>query len=122
MRWGFLALSVILLFKPVIPWVEYLLNQEYIAANLCINAEIADMECQGSCYLKSNLESEFDQSQDPKANPSKLTWEITPFTTDIAAVYKMSAVVLERLTFLGGMAESLYHFEPQQLLFRPPAN
>lgn len=120
MRWGFIALSVMLLFKPVIPWMEYLLNQEYIAANLCVNAEKADMECQGSCYLKSNLESEFDPSQDSKTNQVKLTWEITPFTADTRVAIKICPQVSERITFVGGMAEFLYCFEPLKLLFRPP--
>jgi hypothetical protein len=122
MRWGFIALSVILLFKPVITCMEYLLNQEFIAANLCINAEKTDMDCQGSCYLKNNLETEFDQGRGPKSNPTKLTWEITPFTADTKAAFKMSPIIMERSTFIGGMVEFLYHYEPLKRLFRPPAN
>lgn len=44
-----------MLFKPLLPLVEYLVNYEYISKVLCVNKEKPAMKCNGKCYLMKQL-------------------------------------------------------------------
>ena len=49
---------VLLLIKPFNPFIEYTLNQKYIAEVLCINKDKPQLDCQGTCYLNKQLQKE----------------------------------------------------------------
>jgi hypothetical protein len=40
---------------PVIPIVDYLINKEYIAKNLCVNRDKPKSCCKGKCHLLKQL-------------------------------------------------------------------
>lgn len=44
--------------RPVQPYVEYILNQDYIAEFLCINKEKPELQCHGKCHLVKQLEKQ----------------------------------------------------------------
>ncbi len=44
--------------RPIQPYVEYFLNQDYIAEFLCINKEKPELECNGKCHLVKELEKQ----------------------------------------------------------------
>lgn len=44
-------LSFLMLFKPLFPLVEYVVNYEYISEVLCENKEKPLIGCDGKCYL-----------------------------------------------------------------------
>jgi hypothetical protein len=48
-------LTFFILFKPLFPIVEYVVNYEYISKVLCVNKETPIMGCDGKCYLMSQL-------------------------------------------------------------------
>ena len=50
-----LSILVFYLFRPVLPFVEYAINKDYIAKNLCINKDKPKSCCKGKCYLKKQL-------------------------------------------------------------------
>lgn len=52
-----------ILFKPLSPIVEYIVNYEYISKVLCVNKETPIIGCNGKCYLMSQLAK---QSEDEK--------------------------------------------------------
>ena len=37
--------------RPIAPFVEYVINKDYIAAFLCINQDKPELECEGKCHL-----------------------------------------------------------------------
>lgn len=44
--------------KPVLPLLDYVINQDYIAEVLCINKDKADLKCAGKCYLMQQLKEQ----------------------------------------------------------------
>jgi hypothetical protein len=51
------------------PFIEYALNKEYIAKNLCINRDKPKNCCQGKCHLKKQL-AKSDETSDTAKNES----------------------------------------------------
>lgn len=49
--------SICLVVQPILPFMEYALFQNYIIENLCIEREIEESCCKGSCHLEKRLES-----------------------------------------------------------------
>ncbi|MEM9022331.1 MAG: hypothetical protein AAGB22_01220 [Bacteroidota bacterium] len=63
--WLFLALYVVALLRPVAPYLDYFINQEYIAEVLCINKDKPYLLCQGQCHLMMELNEVQDTPDDP---------------------------------------------------------
>ncbi|RMG58904.1 MAG: hypothetical protein D6722_23005 [Bacteroidetes bacterium] len=62
---AFILLYSLLLFRPVLPYVEYAINKAYIAEVLCVNKGRPQLKCDGKCYLAAQLEKAVDpQPQD----------------------------------------------------------
>ncbi len=63
MKKSLIIITFFILFKPLSPIVEYIVNYEYISKVLCVNKETPIMGCNGKCYLMSQLAN---QSEDEK--------------------------------------------------------
>lgn len=48
-------------------YINFKINQDYIAKNLCVKKEIANNDCEGGCCLKESLEKE-EKSENPLPN------------------------------------------------------
>lgn len=44
-------------------YADFWINREYIAANLCENKDEPEMQCNGKCHLKKELEKEDKRKQ-----------------------------------------------------------
>lgn len=61
--------ALFILLKPALPVVDYFANYGYIVAELCLNRDKPELECNGKCYLKDQLakssetETPFSQNQ-----------------------------------------------------------
>jgi hypothetical protein len=53
-----------LVMKPMGPYLEYALNQEFIANNYCVNEDKPELKCNGSCYLMQRLKEQAESRQD----------------------------------------------------------
>lgn len=60
----YLIYSYILLFvlvfyilRPVIPYIEYAVNKDYIAKHLCVNRDKPHSYCEGKCYLEKQIKN-----------------------------------------------------------------
>ena len=69
------------LLKPIAPLVDYAVNYEYIVEVLCINKEVPETQCDGKCYLRSQL-AEAEEESTPNAP--------TPPTNEFETEYWMS--------------------------------
>ena len=72
MKFLFPLFALLIVLRPAFPVVEYVLNYDYIATELCENKEIVELECNGKCYLmKSLAEAAEKESQQSKDQTSK---------------------------------------------------
>jgi len=55
-----------MLFKPVIPVLEYVVFYDYIKNELCENKDKPKLECNGKCHLKKELAKASDTSENGK--------------------------------------------------------
>jgi hypothetical protein len=49
--------------RPVVPVIEYVINQDYIAEFLCINTDKPELDCNGKCYLMQMLQQQEDEKK-----------------------------------------------------------
>lgn len=61
-----LIILVFYIFRPVLPFVEYVLNKEFIVKNLCINRDKPHSCCEGKCYLEKQIKKNNDSNSDTK--------------------------------------------------------
>jgi hypothetical protein len=58
---------------PVIPVVDYLINKDYIAKNLCINKDKPKSCCKGKCHMVKQLQkTNQNTDNDPKNTNSRV--------------------------------------------------
>lgn len=50
-----LFINVIIVFQPVIPFLEYEVFHDYIVKHLCVNRDVPGSCCEGKCYLEKSL-------------------------------------------------------------------
>ena len=67
-----LCILMFYLIRPVMPFVEYAFNKDYIAKNLCINKDKPQNCCQGKCYLGEQLRKNIE-TQDSNTSNNKKT-------------------------------------------------
>jgi hypothetical protein len=51
----YLAIMAIYIIRPVMPYIEYAVNKDYIAKYLCVQKDIPDNSCHGLWYLHEQL-------------------------------------------------------------------
>ncbi|MGB1043087.1 MAG: hypothetical protein ACPGU6_06815 [Tenacibaculum sp.] len=51
---------MIAMLRPIAPFVEYVINYDYISKVLCINKDKPELQCNGKCQLMQKLEKQQD--------------------------------------------------------------
>jgi hypothetical protein len=51
----FLCVYSLVVLKPLFPFIDYAINKDYIAKNLCENRAKPKMNCNGKCHLMKQL-------------------------------------------------------------------
>lgn len=76
---SFLMIAILMLHSSskVFIYMDFCLNRNYIAQNLCENRNNPDSHCAGSCYLKKELKKDSEQQQ---------KYERVPFQTSVYVV------------------------------------
>ena len=58
------------IFRPLVTVVNYQVNKDFIAKNLCEQKEVKTSTCAGKCYLKKELKKVTQQSDSNSEEPS----------------------------------------------------
>lgn len=99
-------------------YVDFKINQDFIAEVFCINKEEPILMCSGKCYLKGKLQAADDQEKQQRPLPSKEKTELNyyltidlniPFTTLIDSA--KTELPIYRLN---------YQWAHQNKVFHPP--
>ena len=59
----FLCVYSLVLLKPLFPLVDYAINKDFIAKNLCENRDKPMMNCNGKCHLAKELKKANTENQ-----------------------------------------------------------
>ncbi|PVD53610.1 hypothetical protein DC498_03580 [Terrimonas sp.] len=101
-------------------WImlSFKINQDYIAANLCINRFEAIPVCKGSCYLENQLNQ--DQKQQQKF-PDLKTKEINLFCQDNSTELQKPVIFLSSNISHPYLNTSFITSDYLRSVFRPPS-
>jgi len=108
---------VLYILRPVIPYIEYSLNEEYIAKNLCQKKDIPSNTCNGKCHLKKQLEKTDETKENTPKNTNKKTYknEINEFINNFIKLPEIFIQSIEIFDFKQSYLLSGYispHFIP----------
>ncbi len=112
-------LTLFVVFRPLVPLVEYAVNYEYISQVLCINKNNPDLHCNGKCYVSKEIAKTHDTDPSPvnkTKNPGQklLDVYVLPDNTEIQVTEK---------SFLADFKfthKTDYSFLFLKNIFRPP--
>ena len=97
--------------------LNYEVNTSYIIENFCQNIDKPELECNGKCHLKKQIEADSEQKSDTPASP----------TETLLLVLAINDIPSLDLTFSGSdqnSGNSLYlegeYSNPLQSIFHPP--
>jgi hypothetical protein len=115
-----LLFAMAILLKPGLPVVEYVLNYDYIANELCINKDNKNLHCNGKCHLKSKLadasESADKNLPDKKSKPAQTEVLFCNAIEDLIPAKPVSI-----LTSTDDRYSDLYTYDSCGRFFHPPS-
>ncbi len=115
----FTLLYLVAMTRPIIPLVDYLVNQDFIAEFLCINKEKVELNCKGKCYLMQQLQKQQDEK---RANLPRIAMEDYPIGFASLLYFqkeeKETRIDLRTLNSYKNHYDFLYSYQS----FHPPAS
>jgi hypothetical protein len=63
-----LAIMICYVLRPVMPYMEYMINKGYIASHLCVQKDIPENSCHGKCYLHKQIEKSQEENKTDQNN------------------------------------------------------
>ncbi|MDO5970121.1 hypothetical protein Q4Q35_09905 [Flavivirga aquimarina] len=113
----FVFLYMIAMLKPIQPYIEYALNQDYIAEFLCINKEKPEFQCNGKCHLVKEIEK---QQENEPLSSLRISLENYPigFVTIYSIEKKSEDFVISNSSQFSYI--QLYHFNYFKRAYQPP--
>jgi hypothetical protein len=116
-----LLISIIILARPAIPFLEYIVNYDYIVKELCENKEKPALKCNGKCHLMKELaktaEDDKNTSSDKKQNV-KQEIEVL-FYQDFKSLSCSNSYVFTN-NKINSVYQNLYALTAIQSTFHPP--
>ncbi|GAA3634276.1 hypothetical protein [Flavivirga jejuensis] len=112
----FVLLYTVAMLRPIQPYVEYLLNQDYIAEFLCINKDKPELQCHGKCYLVKEIEKQ----QENDSNSLRVSLENYPIGfVEILQIktFQTFKLASKKTRF---PYQKLYYFDYNYSAFQPP--
>ncbi len=107
------------LIAPAFPVIEYLINYDYIANELCVNKDKPLLGCNGKCYLEKQVKIQMNLDKNQKEQtPPKVDFEkfITLKTGKFDYRFLEQNYYQEQPVFYNKLKESIYCSS----LLRPP--
>jgi len=116
-----LLISIFMLARPAIPFLEYIVNYDYIVKELCENKEKPVLKCNGKCHLMKELaktaEDDKNTSSDKKQNV-KQEIEVL-FYQDFKPLSCSNSYVFTN-NKINSVYQNLYALTAIQSTFHPP--
>ena len=110
-------LYMLAMVQPILPLIEYNVNKEYIASVLCENRDKPQLDCQGKCYLKKQIQktkkSDSHEHPIPQIDLSKY-----PVSLISNYTYKLNEVIIIPDNNFQEKSVKTNHYSAS--LFRPP--
>ncbi|MEP1487968.1 MAG: hypothetical protein ABJZ80_08540 [Gilvibacter sp.] len=112
----FIFLYMVAMLRPIQPYVEYMINQDYIVEFLCDNKAQPELQCNGKCYLVKQLEKQEEN------NPKSLRVSLENYPIGFVNIFQISSKKIVTSTQKSSYAfyEKSYHSNYNYSRFQPP--
>ena len=112
-------LTLFLVFRPLVPLVEYAVNYDYISGVLCVNKNNPGLHCNGKCYLSKELAKTNDADSPPFSKTKNSGQKILDFyiLPDRTEIQNTGKIFLFDFKFTYKTDYSFLFLNP---VFRPP--
>lgn len=112
-------LTLYMVFRPLIPLMEYAVNYDYISTTLCVNKSKPELHCNGKCYVSKELAKTNDSDSSPLNKTKNSGQKVLDICTlpEIAVVQKAEKFFSSDFSFL---YETAYSFLFLKHIFKPP--
>ncbi len=121
MKKSLIIVTLFILFKPLSPIVEYIVNYDYISKVLCVNKETPIMGCNGKCYLMSELAKQ-SENEKPISDKKIVVKDIeTLFFQEIKSI-DLSKAPVSQCIILNTNYSNLYTYLDSSSVFHPPSS
>lgn len=116
-----LVFIFMMVLRPVMPVVNYVINYDEIVQNRCENKGKPQMSCNGKCYLAKELAKTTDPSpKQDHSNTMSTLWADAFINGEIVAVSHLKVPSAENHQ-LNPYLDCAYHFNFYSKKLRPPA-
>ena len=112
-------LTLFVVFRPLVPLVEYAVNYEYISGELCINKSNPELHCNEICYLSK----EIAKTNDTDSSPLNKTNNSGQKLLDIYILPEIAEITAAEKKFFSNsnfLYKTAYSFLFLYYIFRPP--
>ncbi|MFN4199292.1 MAG: hypothetical protein ACK4FS_09730 [Flavobacterium sp.] len=89
-----------MMLKPIIPFVEYALNYDYIVKELCEQKEEEVNTCNGKCHLSKRIQETSDDSNSSLPTEKKTEQVELLFLEKVQPYYSRLHLIAERSKFI----------------------
>jgi len=100
--------------RPLLPFLDYFVNYEYIGEVLCINNDKPISTCNGKCYLSQQLKETQETEKQNKKTPT-IEQERIPMIIVTSELPKFLVAVLDAKQY-----PKFYQFSVTDLSISPP--
>ena len=100
--------------RPLLPFLDYFVNYEYISKVLCINKDEPMSTCKGKCYLREQLKEVQDHDKEDK-NIRTIELDRMPMMIDNHQLPKFMS-----MNSVSKKNNCFYQFEIKDLIISPP--
>lgn len=107
------------MFRPVFPILDYVLNYHYIATELCENKNVPELGCNGKCHLKKELAKAY-KNDVPASNEKKIENIETVILFMINILVFNFANTLQTFVKINTVYQNLYSHLNTVFVFHPP--
>lgn len=115
-----LIITFFILFKPLFPIVEYVVNYEYVSKVLCVNKEKPELKCNGKCHLMKEL-AEVAENEKPISDNKIVIKEIEVLFYQELKLIEFSKLFVAKYLFLNANYSNLYTYLNSCSVFHPPS-
>ena len=113
-------LALFMLLKPALPFIDYVVNYEYISTVLCENKAKPKMHCNGKCHLMKEL-AKTSENEAPISSDKKMAsqqFEVL-FLEEIKS-FKIVPIYFFETKQANSVYSNLYFRLNTSSVFRPP--
>ncbi len=110
--------ALFMLFKPLLPVVEYFAFYDYIKNELCENRDNQELECNGKCHLKKELAEASESDNELQTFQTKTH---LVFFNELQEVFIPFGPFYINTQKINATYNNLYKYYKTSTVFHPPA-